>query len=245
MLYLTICLLSSDQLFSGLTLSCLHATQVLSTSKDSRQLLGRTSNLSHASFTVPSLKYLHDIFNHTAAVKMWVGPFLGLWARQGALWMGRTIFLTFSLFSSSDILARLSSTGLRNPSGIFSCTSGLTAPFMMDSRVALSVTFANALTLAQTSAKCSWARAACSNMSVINAVSSALLALSGSCLMNSGLVGISLGGSTTSTPPSCEVLPQVHCSGVLDCSEDDIYICIPHRFPLPHHYLFKISDGLA
>ena len=132
---------------------------------------------------------------------MWVGPFLGSWARQGALGMGRTIFLTFSLFSSSVILAHLSSTGLRNPSGIFSCTSGLTAPFMMDSRVALSITFANALTLAQTSDKCSWAHAACSNMSVMNAVSSAHLALSGSCLMNSGPVGISSGGSTTSTPP--------------------------------------------
>ena len=111
----------------------------------------------------PSLKYLHDIFNHTAAVKMWVGPFLGLWARQGALGMGRD-HLSHLLFSSSIILACLSSTGLRNPSGIFSCTNGLTTPFMMDNRVALSVTFANALSLAQTSAKCSWARAACSNI---------------------------------------------------------------------------------
>ena len=146
--------------------------------------LALTSNHLHASLAVPSLKYFLDIFNHTAAVKMWVGPFLGSWARQGALGMGRTIFLTFSLFSSSDVLARLSSTGLRNPSRIFSCTNGLTAPFMTDNRVALSVTFANALTLAQTSAKCSWARAACSNMSVINAVSSTHLALSSSCLMN-------------------------------------------------------------
>ena len=132
---------------------------------------------------------------------MWVGPFLGLWARQGALGMGRTIFLTFSLLSSSVILARLSSTGLRNPSGMFSCTSGCTAPFMTDSRVALSVTFTSALTFAHTLDRCSWARAACSNISLMKAISSAHLALLGSCLMNSGPVSISLGGSTTLSPP--------------------------------------------
>ena len=132
---------------------------------------------------------------------MRVGPFLGSWARQGALGMGRTIFLTFSLLSSSVVLAHLSSTGLRNPSGMFSWTSGRTAPFMMDSRVALSVTFASALTFAHTSDRCSWAHAACSNILLMKAISSACLALSGSCLMNSGLVGISSGGSTTLTPP--------------------------------------------
>ena len=132
---------------------------------------------------------------------MRVGPFLSSWARQGALGMGRTIFHTFSLFSSSVILAFLSSTGFKNPSRMLSCTSGQTAPFITDSRVALSVTFVRALTLTQTSDRCSWARAACSKISMMNAVSSACLAHSGNCHKNSCPVGNSLGGSTTSTPP--------------------------------------------
>ena len=117
--------------------------------------------------------------------------------------MGRTVFHTFPLFSSSVVLALLSSIRFKNPSRMLSCTSGQTAPFMMDSRVALSITFAKALTLAHTSDKCSCACAACSKMSMMNAVSSARLALSGSCLINSWPVGNSLGGSTTSTPPLC------------------------------------------
>ena len=158
-----------------------------------------TLKCSHASFTFPSLKYFFDIFNQTAAVKMWVSPFLGSWARQGALGMGRTIFHTFSLFSSSVVLAFLSSTGFKNPSGMLSCTSGQTAPFITDSKVALSVTFARALTLAQTSDRCSWAHAACLKISTMNAVSSACLACSSNCHKNCP-VGKSSGGSTTLTP---------------------------------------------
>ena len=159
------------------------------------------SNLSHTSLAVPSLKYFLDIFSQTATANIWVGPFLGSWARQGTLGMGRTIFLTFSLLSSSVILAHLSSTGLRNPSGMFSWTSGWTAPFIMVSRVALSVTFASALTFAHTSKRCSWAHAACSKILLMKAISSAHRALSGSCRMNSGPVSISLRGSSTLTPP--------------------------------------------
>ena len=136
-----------------------------------------------------------------AAVKMRVSPFLGSWARQGVLGMGRTVFCTFSLFSSSVVLAFLSSTWFKNPSGMLSCTSRWTAPFITDSRVALSVTFARALTLAQTSDRCSWARAACLKISMMNTVSSAHLAHSGNCHINSCPVGKSSGGSTTSTPP--------------------------------------------
>ena len=207
--------------------------------------LALTLNRSHASLAVPSLKYFLDIFNHTAAVKMWVGPFLGSWARQGVLGMGRTVFCTFSLLSSSVVLALLSSSGFRNPSRMFSCTNGLTAPFMTDNRVALSVTFAKALTFAQTSAKCSWAHAACSKMSVINAASSAHLALLGSYLMNSWPVGNSLGGIHHLDSPSLQVLSQIHCSGVLYRSEDDIYIGLPHHLPLLCHYFLEIFDCLA
>ena len=131
---------------------------------------------------------------------MRVGPFRGSWARQGALGMGRTVFCTFSLFSSSVVLAFLSSIGFKNPSGMLSCTSGQTALFITDSRVALSVTFARALMLAQTSNRCSWAHAACLKISTMNAVSLACLARSGNCHINSCPVGNSLGGSTTSTP---------------------------------------------
>ena len=131
---------------------------------------------------------------------MWVGPFRGSWARQGVLGMGRTVFRIFSLSSSSVIMAFLSSTGFKNPSGMLSCTSGWTAPFITDSRVALSVTFARALTLAQTSDRCSWARAACSKISTMNAFSSACLACSGNCHKNSCPVGKSSGGSTTLIP---------------------------------------------
>ena len=133
----------------------------------------RTSKHSHASFTVPSLKYFFDIFNQMAAVKMWVGLFRGSWDRQGALGTGRTIFHTFSLFSFSVVLALLSSVRFKNPSGMLSCTSGQTAPFIMDSRVAFSVTFARALKWAQTSDRCSCACAVCSKISTMNTVSSA------------------------------------------------------------------------
>ena len=134
---------------------------------------------------------------------MWVGPFRSSWARQGALGMGRTVFCIFSLFSSSVVLALLSSIGFKNPSGMLSCMSGWMALFMMDSRVVLSVTFAKALMLAHTSDRCSWALATCSKISTMNAVSLAHLAHSGSCHMNSCLVGSSSGGSTTLTPPLC------------------------------------------
>ena len=151
------------------------------------------SNLSHASLAVPSLKYFLLIFSQTTAANIWVGPFLGSWARQGAFGTGRTIFLTFSHLSSSVILACLSSTRLRNPSGMFNWTSGRTALFMTDSRLALSITLASTLTFAHTSDRCSWACAACSKISLMKAISSAHLALSGSCQMNSGLVSISSG----------------------------------------------------
>ena len=163
--------------------------------------LALTSNLSHASLAVPSLKYFLLIFSQTATANKWVGPFLGLWARQGAFGMGRTVFLTFSHLFSSVVLAHLSSTGLRNPSGMFNWTSGQMAPFMMDSRVALSITLASTLTFTQTSDRCLWACAAWWKMSDIKAVSSAHLVLSVSCHMNSGPVSISSGGSTTLTPP--------------------------------------------
>ena len=84
---------------------------------------------------------------------------------------------------------------------MLSCTSGQTAPFITDSRVALSVTFARALTLAQTSDRCPCACAAWLKMSTMNAFSLAHLACSGSCRKNSWPDGNSSGGSTTSTPP--------------------------------------------
>ena len=164
--------------------------------------LARTSNRSHASFAVPSLKYFLDILSQTAALKMWVGPFRGSCARQGALGMGRTVFHTFSLFFSSVVLAFLSSVGFKNPSGILSWMSRHTAPLITDSRVVLSVTFARVLMFAHTSERCLCACAAWLKMSTINAVSSAHLAHSGSWRMNSSPDGNSLGGSTTSMPPA-------------------------------------------
>ena len=142
------------------------------------------SKCSHASFAVPSLKYFLDIFNQTAAVKMQVGPFLSSCFKQVALGTGSTIFQIFSLFSSSVVLAFLSSIGFKNPSGTLSWTSGQTAPFITDSRVALSVTFVRALMFAHTSERCSCACAAWLKMSTIKAVSSVCLAHSGSCHMN-------------------------------------------------------------
>ena len=114
-------------------------------------------NCSHTSFALPSLKYLQDIFNHTAAVNMCVGPFRGLCFKQVASGTGSSVFLTFSFFSSSDVRAFLSSMGFKNPSGIFSCTSGRTAPLITDIRVVLSVIFARAATFAHTSDRCSCA----------------------------------------------------------------------------------------
>ena len=99
---------------------------------------------------VPLLKYLWFSFNQTATANMWVGPFFGSWAKHGAFDVGRIIFRTFSHLSSSVIFGCLSSTGFKNPSGIFIWTRGQTAPLMTMCSVTLSVILANALMLAQT-----------------------------------------------------------------------------------------------
>ena len=90
-LVLGVRLFPSDRwFFGGLTLSRLRTTQVLSACQYPQQLLGpHIKSLTH-SLAIPSLKYFCDIFSQTAAANMWVGPFLGLWARQGALGTGRT-----------------------------------------------------------------------------------------------------------------------------------------------------------
>ena len=90
-----------------------------------------TSNHSHASLAAPSLKYLWFSFNQTATANTWVGPFFGLWAKHGALDVGRIIFQTFSHLSSSVVFGHLSSTGFKKPSGMFICTRDQTAKFMM------------------------------------------------------------------------------------------------------------------
>ena len=113
-----------------------------------------TRKCSQASFAVPSLKYFLDSFSHTAMVKILVGPLRGSCLRQVGSGTGNTVFFTFSLFSSSDDGALLSSSGFKNPLGTFNCTRGHTAPFMTIINVVLSVTFTNAATFAQTSAKC-------------------------------------------------------------------------------------------
>ena len=157
----------------------------------------RTRNLSQASFVVPSLKYFRDSFSHTAAVKILVGPLRGSCFRQVASGTGNTVFFTFSLFSSSDDGAFLSSSGFKNLSGTFNCTRGRTAPFMTVINVVLSVILARAATFAHTSDRC-WCAHACSKISVIKAISSARLVRSGNFLKNSSPDGISSGGSTTS-----------------------------------------------
>ena len=81
-----------------------------------------TRKRSQASFAVPSLKYFLDSFSHTAMVKILVGPLRGSCLRQVASGTGNTVFFTFSLFSSSDDGALLSSSGFKNPSGMFNCT---------------------------------------------------------------------------------------------------------------------------
>ena len=160
-----------------------------------------TSNRSHTSLVVPSLKYLQFSFNQTAAANTWVGLFLGSWAKHGAFDVGRIVFWTFSHLSSSVVFSHLSSTGFKNPSGMFIWTSGQTAQLITVCSVALSVILANALMLAQTNDKCSLAWDAWSKMDVMKAVSSACRVLSGNCLINSGPDGISSGGSKTLTPP--------------------------------------------
>ena len=113
-----------------------------------------TSNQSHASLAIPSLKYLWFSFSQTAAASIWVGPFLGSWAKHGAFAMGKIVFQTFSCLSSSVIFGCLSSTGFRNPSGTFICMSGQTAPLMTMCNISLSIILAKALMLAQQTDVC-------------------------------------------------------------------------------------------
>ena len=113
------------------------------------------SNRSHASLAIPSLKYLWFSFSQTATARTWVGPFLGSWAKHGAFAMGKIVFQTFSCHSSSVVFSRLSSTGFRNPSGIFICMSSWTAPLMTVCNIALSVILAKALMLVHTIDRCS------------------------------------------------------------------------------------------
>ena len=119
-----------------------------------------TKNCSHASFTVPLLKYLWDNLSHTAAVNICVGPFCGSCFRQVASGTGSTVFFTFSFFCSLDVGAFLSSMGFRNPSGTFNCTDGRTAPLITVIRVVLLVILARAVMFAQTSERCSYTWAA-------------------------------------------------------------------------------------
>ena len=118
-----------------------------------------TRKCSQASFVVPSLKYFQDSFSHTAVVKILVGPLRGSCFRQVASGTGNTVFFTFSLFSSSDDGAFLSSSGFKNLLGMFNCTRGRTAPFMTIINVTLSVILASAATFVQTSDRCwcAWA----------------------------------------------------------------------------------------
>ena len=89
-----------------------------------------TSNWSHASLAIPSLKYLQFSFNQTTTASTWVGPFFGSWAKHGAFDVGRIIFQTFSCLSSSVVFGHLSSTRFKKPSGMFIWTRGQTAPLM-------------------------------------------------------------------------------------------------------------------
>ena len=89
-----------------------------------------TSNWSHASLAIPSLKYLWFSFNQTATASIQVGPFFGLWAKHGTFGVGRIIFQTFSHLSSFVIFSCLSSTRFKKPSGILIWTRGWTAPLM-------------------------------------------------------------------------------------------------------------------
>ena len=131
------------------------------------------SNWSHASLAVPSLKYLQFSFSQTATASIWVGPFLGLWAKHGAFAMGKIVFQTFSCLSSSIIFGRLSSTGFRNPSGTFICMSSQTAPLMTMCNITLSVILAKALMLVHNVDRCSCASDVWLNMDTMKAVSSA------------------------------------------------------------------------
>ena len=114
-----------------------------------------TSNQSHASLAIPSLKYLQFSFSQTATANTWVGLFLGSWAKHGAFAMGKIIFQTFSRLSSSVVFGRLSSTGFRKHSGTFICMSSQTAPLMTVCNVTLSVILAKVLMLVQTEDRCS------------------------------------------------------------------------------------------
>ena len=215
--HLTIGLLSFGWWFlGGLPLVGLCTTQVLSTSQYTGQLFrSLTKNRLHASFVVPSLKYLHDNLSHTAAVKILVGPLHGSCFRQVASGRGSTVFFTFSFFSSSDVGVFLSSRGFKNPSGTFNCTRGRTTPFMTVIKVILSVILARVAMLAQTSERCSCAWATCLKMSVIKAISSTHLAHSGNLRNNSSPDGISSGGSTTLMPPAVKCCHKYKAVGSL------------------------------
>ena len=155
-----------------------------------------TSNWSHASLAIPSLKYLRFSFSQTATASIWVGPFLGSWAKHGAFAVGKIVFQTFSCLSSSVVFGRLSSTGFRNPSGTFICMSSWTAPLMTMCNIALSVILAKALMLAHTIDRCgTCASDAWSKMDIMKAISSAHHVFSGNWQMNSCPDGMSSGGS--------------------------------------------------
>ena len=160
-----------------------------------------TSNRSHTSLAVPSLKYLQFIFSQTATASIWVGPFLGLWAKHGVFAMGKIVFWTFSCLSSSVVFGHLSSTGFRNPSGTFICMSGWTAPLMTMCIVTLSVILAKALMLAHNIDRCLCASNTWSNMNTMKAVSSARHVFLGNWQMNSCPDGMPSGGSKTLNPP--------------------------------------------
>ena len=138
-----------------------------------------TSNQSHASLAVSSLKYLQFSSSQTTTASTQVGPFLGLWAKHGAFAVGKIVFQTFSCLSSSIVFGRLSSTGFRNSSGTFICMSGQTAPLMTVCNIALSMVLAKALMLAHSIDKCECASDAWFKMDIMKAISSTHCVFSG------------------------------------------------------------------
>ena len=137
-----------------------------------------TLNSWHASFAIPWLKYLCQSFNHTAAVRILIGPFFGSWAKHTALCLGSTIFSIFNRCSSSVVFGCLSSIRSKKPSRMCICTRGQTALCIMIFKVSWSLTLARELRLAATMAKCECASQVWSNMPMMSSSSSCLCCFS-------------------------------------------------------------------
>ena len=132
---------------------------------------------------------------------MWVGPFLGDLTIPGHLPLAVPCFLSFVVWSQQLSAPWGPSIWFKYWARTFTCTIGHISAFRTVSKVSLSAILPSDEMF--THAVLMWAHALLrwSKVEMINAHSSSFLIFSGSCFRNSQLVGTSVAGSWTSTPP--------------------------------------------